>query len=127
MAAFAHTVKNEKQRKCFMHSVHDASRPDDVDMMASKQQPDLLTPRECDEYLRFPRGRSARLARRGLMDAVTLPDGSLRFRRAELQRLIDGAPDQADPNLAGDQRQIVVRGGRQIETAARGLGGRESR
>ena len=39
----------------------------------------LLTPAEADELLRYPRGRSARLARRGLLPSVELPDGELRF------------------------------------------------
>ncbi|MCK6465809.1 MAG: hypothetical protein L6Q93_13355 [Phycisphaerae bacterium] len=39
----------------------------------------LLKPTELDSRLRFPRGRSARLARRGLIPCVRLPDGEIRF------------------------------------------------
>jgi len=40
---------------------------------------ELLTGREVDRLLRYPRGRSARLARRGDIPHVELPDGEIRF------------------------------------------------
>ena len=39
----------------------------------------LLTPGELDERLSYPSGRSARLARRGLIPHVVLPDSEIRF------------------------------------------------
>jgi hypothetical protein len=49
---------------------------------------DLLTPREVDRLLRYPRGRSARLARKGKLQAIFLPDGEIRFDPETIQRLI---------------------------------------
>ena len=40
---------------------------------------DLLTSRDLDRHLRYPRGRSVRLARRGLIPHIELPDGEIRF------------------------------------------------
>jgi len=48
----------------------------------------LLTPDELDDLLRYPNGKSQRLARRNLLPHVTLPDGSVRFRPAEIENLI---------------------------------------
>ena len=39
----------------------------------------LLTPREVDQLLRYPRGRATRLARVGKLPAVIPPDGEIRF------------------------------------------------
>ena len=39
----------------------------------------LLTPREVEQSLRYPRGRSVRLAKAGLLPAIFLPDGEIRF------------------------------------------------
>jgi hypothetical protein len=47
----------------------------------------LLTPEEVDDLLRYPRGKSQRLARRDLLIHVTLPDGSVRFRREDIEKL----------------------------------------
>lgn len=58
--------------------------------------PDLLTPAEADDALRYPRGRSARLARAGKLPHVELPDGSLRFPAADLARLTSSAATVAD-------------------------------
>jgi hypothetical protein len=48
----------------------------------------LLTPEELDRLLRYPRGKSQRLARRDLLPHVTLPDGSIRFRKKEIEKLV---------------------------------------
>jgi len=48
----------------------------------------LLTPTELDEVLRYPQGKSQRLARRNLLPHITLPDGSVRFRLAEIEKLL---------------------------------------
>lgn len=45
----------------------------------------LITPAACDELLAYPRGRSLKLARRGLLPSITLPDGSLRIDRDALE------------------------------------------
>lgn len=48
----------------------------------------LLTPREVDRMLRYPRGRSLRLARAGKLPHVQLPDGEIRFSEEQLERVI---------------------------------------
>lgn len=45
---------------------------------------EFLTPTEVDELLKLPNGKAARLARRGLLPAIFLPDKSIRFDRARL-------------------------------------------
>ncbi|MEM8493865.1 MAG: hypothetical protein AAF916_10825 [Planctomycetota bacterium] len=63
--------------------------------------PELLTPAEADRLLRYPRGRSARLARRGLLPHLALPDGEVRFPADLLDRLDPDHPaDAAFPRLA---------------------------
>lgn len=54
----------------------------------------LLTPRDVDRILIYPAGRARRLAREGRLPAVTLPDGQIRFRREDIERLIDPTPQQ---------------------------------
>lgn len=39
----------------------------------------LLKPSELDSRLRYPSGRSLRLARKGLIPCMLLPDGEIRF------------------------------------------------
>jgi hypothetical protein len=51
----------------------------------------LLTPSEVDRLLRYPRGRSARLARRRQLPAVTLPDGEIRFDADQIDKLISSS------------------------------------
>ncbi len=48
----------------------------------------LLMPRELDRLFRWPRGRAQRLARRGKLVHVTLPDGAIRFDSAEVEKLL---------------------------------------
>jgi hypothetical protein len=45
---------------------------------------ELLTDNDVDRLLRFPRGRSLRLARKGLIPHVELPDRSIRFERVAI-------------------------------------------
>jgi hypothetical protein len=53
----------------------------------------LLLPREVDLLLRYPAGRSKRLAKAGKIPHVILPDGQYRFRALEIERLLaDAAP-----------------------------------
>jgi hypothetical protein len=46
----------------------------------------LLTSWHIDRLLRYPHGRSVRLARRGLIPCVKLPDGEIRFDRDIIER-----------------------------------------
>ena len=48
----------------------------------------LLKPHEVDAVLRWPRGKTARLARRGRIPCLVLPDGSLRFDEAVLRKML---------------------------------------
>ena len=40
---------------------------------------ELMKPSQVDSLLRYPSGRSQRLARKGLIPHVELPDGEIRF------------------------------------------------
>ena len=82
----------------------------------------LLTPAEADRLLRYPRGRSARLARRGLLPAVELPDGELRFPADLVERLARHAP-------GGDGRGVIMRlvGGDDADGGAAAEGGVDAR
>ncbi len=40
---------------------------------------ELLKPSQVDSLLRYPNGRSQRLARQGLIPHIALPDGEIRF------------------------------------------------
>ena len=55
----------------------------------------LLTPREVDRLLRYPRGRSLRLARAGHLPHIRLPDGEIRFDEAEIDRLLSESTAQS--------------------------------
>ena len=70
--------------------------------------PDLLTPAEADRLLRYPRGRSARLARRGLLPHWTLPDGAVRFPADLLDRLAEPAGGGAAPLRLADYAEGVA-------------------
>jgi hypothetical protein len=52
--------------------------------------PSLLTPQDVGLWLSIPTGRVVRLARRGDLPCVTLPDGELLFESAELARWLEG-------------------------------------
>lgn len=43
-------------------------------------------PREVDRLLRYPRGRSLKLAKAGKLPHVKLPDGEIRFDASEIDR-----------------------------------------
>jgi hypothetical protein len=49
----------------------------------------LLRPREVDAILRYPTGRTLRLARRGLIPCIVLPDGEVRIRQDVVDALLD--------------------------------------
>jgi hypothetical protein len=40
---------------------------------------EILLPRELDRLLRYPVGKSKRLAEKGLLPCIRLPDGEIRF------------------------------------------------
>lgn len=48
----------------------------------------LVYPEDVDKRLAWPLGRAERLARRGRLPHVLLPDGSIRFSWSEVRRLI---------------------------------------
>lgn len=47
-----------------------------------------LRPDQLDKRLNWPPGRSARLAKRGKLPHIVLPDGAVRFRWREIKPLI---------------------------------------
>lgn len=49
----------------------------------------LLTPRDLDALLRYPTGRSARLAREGKIPHIKLPDGTIRFNAVLIEQIIN--------------------------------------
>ncbi|MBN2131778.1 MAG: hypothetical protein JW741_19920 [Sedimentisphaerales bacterium] len=57
----------------------------------------LLTPHDVDQLLRYPNGRSARLAREGKLPCIILPDGEVRFDQ-----------DQIEQTLAAHARQVFA-------------------
>lgn len=66
----------------------------------------LLVPREVDRLLRYPRGRALRLARQGVIAAILLPDGEIRFEQATIEALLKRQPPPiAEPVAAGGGQQ----------------------
>ena len=53
----------------------------------------LLTDAQVDFLFRYPRGRSKRLAGEGRIPSIRLPDGAVRFRRADIDRILAGDAD----------------------------------
>jgi predicted site-specific integrase-resolvase len=49
---------------------------------------ELLKPREVDLLLRYPPGRTAKLARAGRIPFIRLPDGEIRIDADEIKRLL---------------------------------------
>ncbi len=63
----------------------------------SSDVPDVVTAAEFDELFRLPRGRSARLARQGIIPGIII-GGEVRFLRELVDRLLNsGLPDQVEP------------------------------
>ena len=50
--------------------------------------PKLITPRELDRLLRYPTGRSLRLAKKGKLPFVELPDGDIRFVESQVLSIL---------------------------------------
>ena len=58
---------------------------------------ELLKPKEVDLLLRYPFGRALRLAKAKKIPHIKLPDGEIRFDKAEIERLLrKGKTTQAE-------------------------------
>jgi hypothetical protein len=68
----------------------------------------FLRPEEVDGRLNWPLGRAERLARRGKVPHVVLPDGSIRFEWESIETLLR----RVSPNApaSADSRQGVAHG-----------------
>ncbi|MGA2064825.1 MAG: hypothetical protein ABSG86_07645 [Thermoguttaceae bacterium] len=60
----------------------------------------LLYPEDVDQRLNWPLGRAERLARQRRLPYVMLPDGSIRFKWEEIERLVLPVPAAAKPQEA---------------------------
>jgi len=49
----------------------------------------LLMPQDVDRILRYPSGRSERLAKAGKIPCIRLPDGAIRFDEEQIKTLLD--------------------------------------
>lgn len=58
----------------------------------------LLKPREVDVVLRYPAGRTLRLAKKGLIRSIILPDGEVRIPESVVQNLIGEIQQGEDGN-----------------------------
>ena len=52
----------------------------------------LLFPEQIDELFQWPLGRASRLARRGKLSHIRLPNGEIRFDEDEVSSLIERVP-----------------------------------
>ena len=59
-------------------------------------------PREVDRLLRYPRGRSLRLAKAGKLPHVVLPDGEFRFLQHEIEQLLTAAREPSREPLRAE-------------------------
>jgi len=57
--------------------------------MLARMSQNLLTPAEVDAILRYPFGKSKRLARKGRLPHILLPDGSIRFARRDIEAFLN--------------------------------------
>jgi len=48
----------------------------------------LLKPRKLDLIFRYPPGRSLRLAKRGQLPYIVLPDGEIRFDQKDIEKIL---------------------------------------
>jgi hypothetical protein len=62
---------------------------------------DFVYPEEVDQRLTWPLGTATRLARRRRLPHYVLPDGSLRFRLAEVEALVRRVPRDAETGGQG--------------------------
>lgn len=66
----------------------------------------LLKPREVDLLLRYPAGRAARLAKRGLLPSIRLPDGEIRFRETDVRKIITDTERKTE--MTKKKKRMVV-------------------
>jgi hypothetical protein len=59
---------------------------------------ELAKPAEIDRMLRYPDGRAARLAEKGLLPHIRLPDGEIRFDAVEIRAMLQAAHQPAAPS-----------------------------
>jgi hypothetical protein len=62
---------------------------------------DLLYPEDIDQRLNWPIGKAEKLARQRRLPYVLLPDGSIRFRWAEIEHLVLHIPAAANGQGGG--------------------------
>ncbi len=60
----------------------------------------LLKPVDVDLLLRYPIGRSLKLAKRGKLPHIVLPDGEIRFRETDIEQIVT-SPAQPAQRIAG--------------------------
>lgn len=69
----------------------------------------LVYPEDIDRGLNWPLGKATRLARRGKLPHVVLPDKSLRFEWARITALLKRVPEIADgdepPESGGESHE----------------------
>ena len=65
----------------------------------------LLTPREVDRVLKYPRGRSLKLAKAGKLPHTTLPDGEVRFDAEALSSFL-----QQSSSTAQERAEVPAHG-----------------
>lgn len=65
----------------------------------------LLYPEEIDNRLNWPLGRATRLAKKGKLPHVVLPDGSIRFEWESIEPLLVRVPQRGSgqPATEGDR------------------------
>lgn len=51
----------------------------------------LLLPGQVDLLFAWRAGRAAKMAEAGLLPAIRLPDGQIRFKRSDLERFLEAA------------------------------------
>ncbi len=64
----------------------------------------LLTPRDVDRLLRYPTGRTARLAKTGRIPFIRLPDGEIRFDETEIANLLASATTPTQEKVVDNDR-----------------------
>jgi hypothetical protein len=62
----------------------------------------LLMPYEVYRIFRYPAGKSERLAKRGKIPHIRLPDGQIRFKRNQIEKIAGG--DDRPPANPGESR-----------------------
>lgn len=65
----------------------------------------LLTPEVMDKVLRYPGGRSARMARKGLIPHLILPDGEIRFDPDVIEKWLAELAEPAPAAAGGESAE----------------------